>query len=47
VVRADFADIDHWDCFDTAAEAEEASGSEETGECIIHGESLKELRMPL
>jgi hypothetical protein len=30
-------DISHWDCFDTAAEAEEASSSEETGECIIHG----------
>lgn len=30
-------DISHWDCFDTEAEAEEAQGAEDTGECIIHG----------
>ncbi|WVQ83154.1 hypothetical protein IAT38_005292 [Cryptococcus sp. DSM 104549] len=26
----------HWDCFDTAEEAEEAQSAEDSGECIIH-----------
>lgn len=37
-------DISHWDCFDTAAEAEEAQGAEDTGECIIHGASLIDMQ---